>query len=465
MKKITITKEQLSRLEKLRVSALSEGVDIKPKKRSIVITEDQLSRLEELRVSNLYEAESTSCELSDMLQSAGEHDDPLEALIDEFEQCLNQIGEKGRETQKIFSDVLQQLITIRETKFNIGNKDETKEVYNLVRNLFKSFIRTTNKTVRGQYTFASKFLMLLLENVTILSDYLKEINTLVGLTDMEGYDKHKIIYAKLKDSLGDAEDKLSDEFDFKEIKEILEDALERATALEYERSFRTYNFSHGKEIKEKGQESRIHTLNRNDKDNPYDLLDKSIGGDDIGPIMDHIYNNINSFVSNVDNKVTKYDIVSNEDICTEDGSFCLDSGSRVEVKKFKSESASSTDSYYAEFLASVVKTTKTLKTLKRRRNNTPEYGLNRYNAIIQGVYKEINNNKTLQETLLSKLVGTTKGLFLDDRHFIPITHISFYISNKGQNSCTNKRLSVRYRIKDQAPYYILKKDDETGKVW
>ena len=215
---------------------------------------------------------------------------------------------------------------------------------------------------------------------------------------------------------------------------------------EYENSFLKKGFS--KPIGKKA-EGRIHDLKGGE------LSDMINSESTEGYIFDYVKNNIEKYVSSVDN-IEKYDIISDRDFMLGDKTL-INSGDKIEIKKNKHSEGQ--DSYYSEPLASPVKATDS-------NIRTDEVLKQKYSNVIDNLYNWLGGSgKSIGEGILKKLVKGTKGIFLENYIFIPIENIEFYLSNKGYNKCSNhRRLAIRYRLKPGKSIYKLTDDNNFEEI-
>ena len=208
-------------------------------------------------------------------------------------------------------------------------------------------------------------------------------------------------------------------------------------SLKYEQSFTEKGFQRPKG-KVKGKESRIHSL-----EDGY-LTKSIIAGVKSEEIIEHIIENIAKHIEK--EKIIKYDLIAGKNFYVGNGEVpIIRANQKIEVKKINSS-----DSYFAEVLASPMKQT---DSLIKNDDNWKE----RYNEVIKGVYYWLNNEgRNTGLTMLKKFADDLSGFFILDEVFIPISEIEFYLSNKGQNSCDDHwRITIRYRIKEGATTYKL----------
>lgn len=103
-----------------------------------------------------------------------------------------------------------------------------------------------------------------------------------------------------------------------------------------------------------------------------------------------------------------------------------------EIKKFDPM----VDSYLSEFF-SVFKESG-LKEFK-----TPE-NLKFYNNIVQVIFEWIQKN---DGGYLDRVRQNMSGIIFDKNIIVPMKYIELYWSNRGQSSCKEKRISIRFRLK------------------
>jgi hypothetical protein len=144
----------------------------------------------------------------------------------------------------------------------------------------------------------------------------------------------------------------------------------------------------------------------------------------------------------------KADVVTQKNL-TCSGETIFPSNTNFEVKKMDPF----IDSYLSEFF-SIFKETEKIAF-------KGEYvGL--YNELIQRIFEWIQNNPDA-EKYLEKVKSQMGGIIYDYQTIVPIEYIDLYWSNKGQRGCDEKRLSIRFKIKEsvnEIPTYRYKKQDE-----
>lgn len=130
----------------------------------------------------------------------------------------------------------------------------------------------------------------------------------------------------------------------------------------------------------------------------------------------------------------KADIVSKKDL-TFENEVIFPAGTNFEVKKMDPF----IDSYLSEFF-SIFKETEKIAF-------KGEY-IEIYNQLIQRVYEWLISNDDAKE-YLNKVKSQMGGIVYEYDNIVPIEYIDLYWSNKGQRGCNEKRLSIRFRIKDE----------------
>lgn len=129
----------------------------------------------------------------------------------------------------------------------------------------------------------------------------------------------------------------------------------------------------------------------------------------------------------------KSDLESKRDLFDENGELIFKKNSNFEVKKMDPF----IDSYLSEFF-SIFKETKI-------RIHKEEY-LDLYNELIDRIFYWLLEND-LAKKYLEKVKKQMAGIIYENNLIVPIDKIELYWSNKGQRGCTEKRLSIRFRIK------------------
>jgi hypothetical protein len=144
----------------------------------------------------------------------------------------------------------------------------------------------------------------------------------------------------------------------------------------------------------------------------------------------------------------KADLITKKDLKYE-GETIIPSGTHFEVKKMDPF----IDSYLSEFF-SIFKETEKIAF-------KGEY-VELYNDLIQMVYEWLINNPDAEQ-YLNKVKSKIGGIIYENNTIVPIEYIDLYWSNKGQRSCDEKRLSIRFKIKDgidTIKTYRYKNDEE-----
>lgn len=131
----------------------------------------------------------------------------------------------------------------------------------------------------------------------------------------------------------------------------------------------------------------------------------------------------------------KADLESSTDL-TCSGETIFKAGSNFEVKKMDPF----VDSYLSEFL-SIFKETEKMQF-------KGEY-INIYNELIQRLYEWLDSSKEA-EAYLDKVKSQISAMIYEYDIIVPMNYIELYWSNKGARGCGEKRLSIRFRIKQDA---------------
>lgn len=186
-------------------------------------------------------------------------------------------------------------------------------------------------------------------------------------------------------------------------------------------------------------------INRNDKnliDRIIDILD---GKTKVSSVVGEMYENIiNNYKPE---NMVKGDLVCTKTVLDLNGKPIINNGEVVEVKKLDYQA----DSYLSEFLA-IYKNRRVPKISK-----TPDF-INVYNKIIDELYKLLSSTN---KNMLDDIKTGFAGIVYDGNYFIKKDDIDFYWSNKGRSTCSEHRLSIRYKInKTDVDGYIFK--PETG---
>jgi hypothetical protein len=110
------------------------------------------------------------------------------------------------------------------------------------------------------------------------------------------------------------------------------------------------------------------------------------------------------------------------------------------------------DSYLSEFF-SIFKQSKTIQKIK-------ETHLDVYNDIIDYLHLELFDHP-IAEKFLTDVTNNLAGIFFENNIVVPIQHIKLYWSNKGQKTCAESRLSIRFKIVDKnVVSYIYDRDSK-----
>ena len=144
----------------------------------------------------------------------------------------------------------------------------------------------------------------------------------------------------------------------------------------------------------------------------------------------------------------KADVVTQKDL-TCSGETIFPSNTNFEVKKMDPF----IDSYLSEFF-SIFKETEKIAF-------KGEY-IGLYNELIQRIFEWIQSNPDA-EKYLEKVKSQIGGIIYDYQTIVPTEYIDLYWSNKGQRGCDEKRLSIRFKIKEvvnEIQTYRYRKQDE-----
>ena len=71
-----------------------------------------------------------------------------------------------------------------------------------------------------------------------------------------------------------------------------------------------------------------------------------------------------------------------------------------------------------------------------------------YNELIQRIFEWLVSNPSAED-YLNKVKSQICGIIYEYDTIVPIEYIDLYWSNKGQRGCNEKRLSIRFRIKEK----------------
>jgi Fe-Mn family superoxide dismutase len=118
------------------------------------------------------------------------------------------------------------------------------------------------------------------------------------------------------------------------------------------------------------------------------------------------------------------------------GKKIFENGDLFEVKMMDT----AVDSYLSEFF-SIFKQSKTIQKIK-------ETHLDVYNDIIDYLHLELFDHP-IAVKFLEDVTNNLAGIFFENNVVVPIKHIKLYWSNKGQKTCAESRLSIRFKIVDK----------------
>ena len=238
--------------------------------------------------------------------------------------------------------------------------------------------------------------------------------------------------------------------DLKDIPDNFEEILKDARVKEYTKYENEFI---GKYFNEKRTRLMLNYTCGDDIDKKFlDIVGSSEGMsvEEFDDFFEKIKNCIQESLKN--KQVTKADVVTSQPLYTiENGEkkMVFSKNSNFEIKKMDTN----IDSYLSEFFS-----------VFKNRKNFPlkESHLKLYNRIIDRIYDWIKTNG-LQ--FLNYIRSNMSGIIYDNYTIVPIEYIEFYWSNLGQRSCTEKRLSIRFRIKPEfrgkeITSYIFNKDSD-----
>jgi hypothetical protein len=223
----------------------------------------------------------------------------------------------------------------------------------------------------------------------------------------------------------------------------LEEFLKRARFKEYskyENSFKGSNFdllkgrsvlSHGYINHSTGKPETFFNIIKM----LYDLLETQ-SYENYEVILNEFTRNIANGVLNTDieDLIYKSDLQVLENLMVDD-EVILEKGSYVEVKKFDL----AIDSYFSEYFAMY----KNVKKLPKIAKTTKFIDL--YNKVIDGVFDIVKNEG---QFMIKKISDNIDAVMYDKNRIALKDDIEFYWSNKGQRDCGDRRLSIRFRIKN-----------------
>jgi Fe-Mn family superoxide dismutase len=128
----------------------------------------------------------------------------------------------------------------------------------------------------------------------------------------------------------------------------------------------------------------------------------------------------------------KADLETIEDFLDEDGNVIYPAGSHFEAKKMDPF----IDSYLSEFF-SIFKES----AISDKKPIVGEL----YNTLVDKIFIWLNKNESAKN-YLEKVKSFMSGIIYQDDTIVPTKYIQLYWSNKGQRSCDEKRVSIRFRI-------------------
>jgi len=213
----------------------------------------------------------------------------------------------------------------------------------------------------------------------------------------------------------------------------LEDFLRQARYKEYskyEESFKGDNFellrgmsrlSHGQINPETGKPETFFKLVKS-------VYDKKV---DINFLINAVTEGV--LKTDVEDLLYKSDLKVTNDLKVGD-KIILPKDSNVEVKKMDYE----VDSYFSEYFAIY------------KKSDLPDLAYQKdfvelYNKIINGVFEKVSEKG---EFMTKKISDNIDAIIFDKNLIVLKNDLEFYWSNKGQRSCDELRLSIRFRIKN-----------------
>jgi hypothetical protein len=131
----------------------------------------------------------------------------------------------------------------------------------------------------------------------------------------------------------------------------------------------------------------------------------------------------------------KSDMEVDQDLIDENGDVIFPIGTFIEAKKMDPF----IDSYLSEFF-SIFK--------QSNLSETKPIVIDLYNQLIDRIYVWLLKNEKAKN-YLDKVKNAMGGILYEGDIIVPIKYIQLYWSNKGQRSCDEKRLSIRFRIDPQ----------------
>ena len=247
-------------------------------------------------------------------------------------------------------------------------------------------------------------------------NFLELISDFVISKEIDNYLKHKIIKELKKVSV---------------VPNTIDDLLSLIRAIghqEYEKSFEGEDFYH------KPKKLQLNYKCSDDQKEKFFESLQSIK--DGNQTLNFFFFQITNCLTNSFRKGIYYiksDLESKKDLFDENGKLIFKKNSNFEVKKMDPF----IDSYLSEFF-SIFKETKI-------RIHKEEY-LDLYNELIDRIFYWLLEND-LAKKYLEKVKKQMAGIIYEHNLIVPIDKIDLYWSNKGQRGCTEKRLSIRFRIK------------------
>jgi hypothetical protein len=236
----------------------------------------------------------------------------------------------------------------------------------------------------------------------------------------------------------------------KEIPSNIEDLLKSARALEHQKYEESFV---GDYFDKKATFLRLDYKCGDDvKDTLIQILGKVKSEEQT---LDIVFEKIINCIQKSLNQGTYYlkaDLITRQDL-KYSGETIFPSGTHFEVKKMDPF----IDSYLSEFF-SIFKQTQ-LMSFKE------EY-ISLYNELIDKIFEWLINNPDA-ESYLEKVKSQMGGIIYEYNTIIPMEYIDLYWSNKGQRGCDEKRLSIRFKIKDgvnEIKTYRFKNNEELEPV-
>ena len=208
----------------------------------------------------------------------------------------------------------------------------------------------------------------------------------------------------------------------------------------YEESFSGNNFDllRGRSILSHGQSKTFFEVVESIYNNDFSL----------DFIAEEIYKSI--LKTDLNDLVNKSDLNVKNDLKVGDD-VVIKKGSNVEVKKIDY----AVDSYLSEYFSIY------------KNSDIPEianepYFKEIYNNLIDSIFNKIKNN---DGGLLEKVSGDISAMIFDKDIIILKDDIDFYWSNKGQRSCNELRLTIRYKVnKPNITTYVYDKEKHSNQL-